>query len=85
MMLVCFWASPIVLIIILGYRKWCTIRQEWLKQTGPNQKKKPIPVDVDSVVDLLSDINGPAFETPVPLNEMVNILLEMWEADGLFD
>lgn len=42
-------------------------------------------LDVDAVVDTLVQPNSCAFDQPVPLKIMVDILNELWECEGMYD
>ncbi|KAL0486332.1 hypothetical protein AKO1_002016 [Acrasis kona] len=73
---------------LVGVDRWNAIRQAWTAQQHIDKKKSkttPYTVDVDTIVEHLVNPKKPAFAHPVPLPEMVNILMELWEADGLFD
>ena len=81
----------------VGYDRWCAIRKAW--QTGckdastsslsdkklTRKKNYDKYVDVDSIVEHIVNPRKPAFKHPVPLPEMIVILIELWEADGLYD
>lgn len=80
----------------VGIERWNAIRQAWTSPstsapstsdtTTDNKKpKKYYTVDADTIVEHLVNPKKPAFKHPVPLAEMVKILIELWEADGLFD
>eukprot|EP01027_Heterolobosea_sp_BB2_P014938 GEZU01021417.1.p1 GENE.GEZU01021417.1~~GEZU01021417.1.p1 ORF type:complete len:122 (+),score=20.98 GEZU01021417.1:165-530(+) len=47
--------------------------------------KKQVEIDVDTVIDCLVHPNKPNFPQPVPLVDMVDILNELWEVEGLYD
>lgn len=64
----------------LGYQRWCEIQKKW--KEGEPKKRKQTPVDVENVVDYLVNPRKPAFKQPVPLPEMIKILVELWEADS---
>jgi len=81
----------------VGLDRWVAIRKAWqtgckdpstiAEQKRVNAKKKKYDkyVDVDSIVEHLVNPRKPAFKHPVPLPEMIVILIELWEADGLYD
>jgi hypothetical protein len=61
--------------------------------TVPTQSKNrsaAIPLDVDEIIDLIfsqrwrsPDDERAHFPQPVPLPQMVDILVDLWEAEGL--
>lgn len=80
----------------VGLERWKAIRHAWV--TGEFCKdKKTISalndsredhrdsVDVDAIVEHLVNPKKPSFQKPIPLKEMIQILLEIWESDGLFE
>ena len=42
-------------------------------------------VDMDEVVEYLMSQRVAAMRTPLPLPQLVDILVDMWEADGFYD
>lgn len=43
-------------------------------------------VDVDTIIESIFSTNGDArLPQPVPLSQMIDLLVDFWEADGLFD
>lgn len=43
-------------------------------------------VDVDEVIQrVYSSQGGGLLPEPIPLSQMIDILIDFWEADGLFD
>ena len=43
-------------------------------------------VDVDEVIErVFSNTGGGYLPEPLPLGQMIDILIDFWEADGLFD
>ena len=77
----------------VGLERWNAIRKSWVSGAFAKEKKtidvmnrnKQQPMDVDSIVEHLVNPKKPAFQKPVPLGEMINILIEIWESDGLFE
>ena len=67
-----------------GYTKYCAIRDIWVGQ-GTRQPRPNRVVDVDAVCECLANNRPNPFKHPIPLSEMVSILVELWEDDGLYD
>ena len=78
-----------------GLAFWERARKEWL---GPrsdtdssNTRTVAVPVDVDEIIDVLfatpkqiRDHGGPRkFPQPVALPQMIDLLTDLWEAEGL--
>nr|GMD42834.1 uncharacterized protein LOC109169591 isoform X1 [Ipomoea batatas]GMD48738.1 uncharacterized protein LOC109169591 isoform X1 [Ipomoea batatas] len=75
-----FWSSS------TGFLLWNQIRQQWV---GNRETKKRAAVDepklsFDATYDSLLGTNKP-FPQPIPLSEMVDFLVDVWEQDGLYD
>nr|GMD44117.1 uncharacterized protein LOC109169591 isoform X1 [Ipomoea batatas] len=69
-----------------GFLLWNQIRQQWV---GNRETKKRAAVDepklsFDATYDSLLGTNKP-FPQPIPLSEMVDFLVDVWEQDGLYD
>mmetsp|Transcript_9444 Transcript_9444/g.13965 ORF Transcript_9444/g.13965 Transcript_9444/m.13965 type:complete len:84 (-) Transcript_9444:2491-2742(-) len=69
----------------VGTKRWETIREAWLKPTNGIENETNKYVDIDTVVEYLTDPKKPKFPSPVCLTEMVDILIEVWEREGLFE
>jgi hypothetical protein len=67
-----------------GYEKYCAIRRAWVSQGRPVQRPQR-PVDVEAICECLANNRSTTFKHPIPLAEMVNTLVELWEDDGLYD
>eukprot|EP00668_Euglena_longa_P016685 GGOE01020975.1.p2 GENE.GGOE01020975.1~~GGOE01020975.1.p2 ORF type:complete len:137 (-),score=21.97 GGOE01020975.1:480-890(-) len=67
-----------------GFERYCAIRRAWTSSTARPQRTHRA-VDVDAVCECLASARPTAFKHPIPLKEMVGILEELWEDDGLFD
>merc|ERR1712224_782089 len=72
----------------IGHDRWCALREAW-KKPNPRAvayKSTRVPdLDVDSVVDALCNPARPRLPMNVPLGEMISILNEMWESEGLLE
>lgn len=43
-------------------------------------------MDVDAIIESIFSSNGDArLPQPVPLSKMIDLLVDFWEADGLYD
>jgi len=43
-------------------------------------------VDIDNIIERVFTANGGGtLPEPIPLSQMVDILIDFWEADGLYD
>jgi hypothetical protein len=77
-----------------GFARWQRLRAEWVhprtecKQTARREVKAK-DIDVDQVIDrIFAQTSGGVqkdLPTPLPLGQMVDILIDFWEADGMFD
>lgn len=67
-----------------GDDKWKEIRNEWVKGKE-NFVFKPKHVNIEGVVETMLNEEEGSFEKPIPLNDLVEILNEMWESEGIFD
>ena len=69
----------------VGVNRWNALREKWLSEstdkTSLSYSKNQEYVDVDIVVEYLIHPKQPAFPKPVPLSEIVDILIELWEAE----
>jgi len=78
-----------------GLAQWEKNRQHWLtlnrSDTDSSAKPAATPLDVDEIIDVIfasprqwRDAGGPQkFPQAVPLPQMVDILQDLWEAEGL--
>lgn len=82
----------------LGLMRWEEARAEWQAsaKNGSHKnasKKVAIPLDVDEIIDIIfsprwrmpGQQHGPPRRFPknVPLTQMVDVLVDLWEAEGL--
>lgn len=71
-----------------GLNNWEKIRANW-RSTDKVTKKPDVGaknVDVDEVIQrVYSSQGGGLLPEPIPLSQMIDILIDFWEADGLFD
>lgn len=79
-----------------GYDRWNKLRGEWRSSSYGNSnggnspvRRRPEPrgVDVDEILDRVfnSRDGNMTLPEPVPLGKMIEILLDVWESDGLYD
>lgn len=77
-----------------GFRRWELAREAWLKDNlvAPSESRKnnaAVALDVDEIIDLIfsqrwrTPNQKSHFPQPVPLPQMVDILVDLWEAEGL--
>eukprot|EP00669_Euglena_mutabilis_P012279 TRINITY_DN6907_c0_g1_i1.p1 TRINITY_DN6907_c0_g1~~TRINITY_DN6907_c0_g1_i1.p1 ORF type:complete len:176 (+),score=27.14 TRINITY_DN6907_c0_g1_i1:61-588(+) len=73
-----------------GCERYTAIRKAWQTSSIPGSRppagqRVARQVDVDAVCECLASNRSNAFKPPVPLGQMVNILVELWEDEGLYD
>ena len=84
---------------LAGLARWLAAREAWCGSGGGAKgtaaPRKAIPIDVDGVIDVLFDprwrgggrikvsLEPPRFPTNVPLPQMIDVLTDLWEAEGL--
>jgi hypothetical protein len=75
----------------IGLERWEAIRARWrkvdpekcVKRKGEVRAKS---VDVDDVIERIYSQNGNgALREPLPVGQMIDLLIDFWEADGLYD
>jgi hypothetical protein len=78
-----------------GLERWEKLRAEWKSSSFDGPKVQPAPkrrterkeLDLEDILDRI--FNGRdgsmALPEPIPLPDMIEILLGVWEADGLYD
>mmetsp|Transcript_9687 Transcript_9687/g.24138 ORF Transcript_9687/g.24138 Transcript_9687/m.24138 type:complete len:134 (+) Transcript_9687:393-794(+) len=72
---------------------WC--QKPKGSDASSKEKQKAIPIDVDGIIDVLFDprwrgggrvkvsLEPPRFPKNVPLPQMIDVLTDLWEAEGL--
>ena len=69
-----------------GHAKWQQDREKWRTTTNQRKKDPARAVDVDVIVEHIFTQHGRKnLPAPVPLPQMVDLLIDFWEADGLYD
>eukprot|EP00667_Euglena_gracilis_P019427 EG_transcript_20839 len=68
-----------------GFDRYCAIRRAWTSSMADRPQRAHRMVDVDAVCESLASTRPTAFKHPIPLKEMVGILVELWEDDGMYD
>ena len=82
-----------------GLAKWLAAREVWCGNGADKgaiaASRKAVPIDVDGVIDVLFDprwrgggrikvsLEPPRFPKNVPLPQMIDVLTDLWEAEGL--
>ncbi|XP_024985908.1 uncharacterized protein LOC112521341 isoform X1 [Cynara cardunculus var. scolymus] len=69
-----------------GLLLWNQSRQQWIGEKAPHHHKKAQEsvISWNATYDNLLGTNKP-FTRPIPLPEMVNFLVDVWEQEGLYD
>ncbi|CAH9083885.1 unnamed protein product [Cuscuta epithymum] len=69
-----------------GYLLWNQTRLQWLRSKEPDTKRKVLePVlNWNATYESLLGTNK-CFPRPIPLAEMVDFLVDVWEQEGLYD
>ncbi|RYH13286.1 hypothetical protein EON65_36040 [archaeon] len=72
-----------------GYQHWMQVRQQWRNAPAtspPSPSRSHRPVNAGEILDRLTHSQSHPVHLPysVPLPTMVEILMEIWEADGLY-
>lgn len=89
-------ASPLFALhyVPIGLARWEQARENWLVQKSDTDStsKAAVPLHVDEVIDIIfsprwrnqGDDEGPPprFPQNVPLPQMVDVLVDLWEAEG---
>ena len=74
----------------LGMENWQRIRRNWLQVTSDAKRHKgevkAKSIDAEDVIErVFSQSGNGVLREPVPLGQMIDILIDFWEADGLYD
>ena len=77
----------------VGYLNWLQLRQEWLQKKQPTSSNNTScsrvvakSIDVDDVIErIYSNTSNGVLKEPIPLGQMIDLLIDFWEADGLYD
>jgi len=75
----------------IGLQNWIALRDQWKSGTKPkttlngNSKRGNRPIDADLLYEELfsSDKKDGSLSQKIPLPELISVLNEVWEADGL--
>ena len=74
-----------------GASMWAAIRSDWCAQGEWEQQihapaSRAKEIDTEGVMEALFDPESDGrLEEPVPLAQLVDVLVDVWEAEGLFD
>jgi hypothetical protein len=90
------YTTRLLLLYYVGLARWEKAREHWLAHKGDDTDstaKAAVPLDVDEIIDVIfsprwrnagAEVGPPrAFPTNVPLPQMVDVLVDLWEAEGL--
>jgi hypothetical protein len=75
----------------VGLNHWIEQRHRWLSRhradgSKPVGRPKAVELSVESIENVITDAETVRdLPRPVPLPQMVDILVELWEEEGLFD
>jgi hypothetical protein len=74
----------------VGLQRWQKVRNKWLSGGNPIKKQNSEVMckatDMEDVIDsIFSQHADGVLPEPLPLGQMINILIDFWEADGLYD
>ncbi|KAK4338573.1 hypothetical protein RND71_043060 [Anisodus tanguticus] len=69
-----------------GLILWSKTRQEWIGNRTPQKRTaaRESKLSFDASYETLLGTNKP-FPQPIPLSEMVDFLVDVWEQEGLYD
>ncbi|XP_060208926.1 uncharacterized protein LOC132636211 isoform X2 [Lycium barbarum] len=69
-----------------GLILWSKTRQEWIGNKTPQKRTSPreSKLSFDASYETLLGTNKP-FPQPIPLSEMIDFLVDVWELEGLYD
>ncbi|XP_019248118.1 PREDICTED: uncharacterized protein LOC109227417 isoform X3 [Nicotiana attenuata] len=69
-----------------GVLLWSQIRQQWVGHKIPEKPKQLLEPKLswNATYDSLLGSNKP-FPKPIPLAEMVDFLVDVWEQEGMYD
>lgn len=68
--------------------RWEKLRAGWLEGKTKRRAGAVVAKSVDSediIERIYSQTSGGTLPTPIPLGQMVDILTDFWEADGMYD
>ena len=68
-----------------GLARYQEVRRRFLQRKIPYKPIPGEPMDVDAITDAIEDCPGDRLEPPVPLDYMAEVLVEIWEDEGLYD
>ena len=73
-----------------GFIRWQADRQEWLKDASKEDRKdapaKARDIDVDAIIDSIFAAESTGIlPHNVLLPQIINVLVDLWETEGLYD
>ena len=71
-----------------GLLRWERLRLEWRKPDPniPKKSKSAKTIDPEDIIErIFSHAGNGVLPEPIPLPQMIDILIDFWEADGLYD
>jgi hypothetical protein len=75
---------------MIGLVRWEMIRAEWLRPKIPLNRRLQVvehkKINAETIIERIFSQNGNwQLSEPVPLSQMVDILIDFWEAEGLYE
>jgi len=68
----------------VGYHNWVTIRNEWNKKAPGHKPKPKRKINYEKVFEeAQKEQPGPAFSERVPLSDFLQVMVEIWESEGI--
>ena len=77
----------ILVFMVAGLLLWNQTRQNWIRNKRSDNQAQQIQepkINWNATYDSLLGSNKP-FRQPVPLSEMVDFLVDVWDQEGLYD
>lgn len=73
----------------VGLQRWEKLRAEWRRPkagSAPRAEVHAKNIDVEEFMERVFSVTlGGALPEPIPLGQMIDILIDSWESEGLFD
>ncbi|KAE8718437.1 putative small heat-shock protein [Hibiscus syriacus] len=76
-----------LVLLLLSLLMWNQIRQRWVGNRKSENRKRDVlepKLNLNATYESLLGSNKP-FPQPIPLSEMIDFLVDVWEQEGLYD